>query len=67
MLKKIRGENEITNIQEKVEPTSALTTKKKKKKAMSLTLYLCFVLWLATGYLKCIVTLKDEAYKNEPD
>lgn len=34
---------------------------------MSLTLYLCFVLWLATGYLKCIVTLKDEAYKNEPD
>ena len=40
---------------------------KKKKKAMSLTLYLCFVLWLATGYLKCIVTLKDEAYKNEPD
>ena len=34
---------------------------------MSLTLYLCFVLWLATGYLKCLVTLKDEAYKNEPD
>lgn len=31
MLKKIRGENEITNIQEKVEPTSALTTKKKKE------------------------------------